>query len=121
VDHPYTSGHRITGARKLYFCIVQKNAALIGLVETVEEVHQRGLAGAILPEQRVDFAGLHDKRNFVVRDNGAKSLRHPLQFKLHCLVLLWFLALSIVRKAGGAPDAGPGPLRYFTSERRAAV
>jgi len=45
------------------------------LVEPVQHVHQRGLAGPVLAEQGVDTPALHREINVVVRDDPGESLR----------------------------------------------
>ena len=46
------------GPVKVHRLAVDQDLALVGLVEPVEDVHQGGLAGAVLAEQRVDLARL---------------------------------------------------------------
>ena len=38
-------------------CAVDQYSATIGLVEPIKYIHQCRFAGAVFPEQRVDFAG----------------------------------------------------------------
>ena len=47
---------------------VEQDLALVGLREPVEDVHQRRLAGAVLAEQRVDFAAAEVEIDVVVGD-----------------------------------------------------
>ena len=66
---------------------VDADLALVGRVEPVEDAHQRRLAGAVLPEQRVDLAGLQVEVDRVVRDDRPEALRDPAQLEgvLPCL------------------------------------
>ena len=52
---------------------VEQDLALVGLGEPVEDVHQRGLAGAVLAQQRVDLAGPHVEVDAVVGDDARDS------------------------------------------------
>ena len=49
---------------------VDADLALVGLVEAVEDVHQRRLAGAVLAEQRVHLAAPEVEVDAVVRDDA---------------------------------------------------
>ena len=58
VDHADAGGDgvgRRPGAQRL---AVEQDLALVGPVQPEEDVHQRGLAGAVLAEQGVDLSGL---------------------------------------------------------------
>jgi len=54
---------------------VEEDGPLGRLVEPVQHVHQRGLAGPVLAEQGVDTPALHREINVVVRDDPGESLR----------------------------------------------
>ena len=56
VDHADAGGHRVAGPGERHGRVVDEDLALVGVVQPVEDVHQRGLAGAVLAEQRVDLA-----------------------------------------------------------------
>jgi hypothetical protein len=51
------------------------------LKEAVEDVHQRGLASAVLAEQGVDLPRLDSKVDVVVRDQITEALRDTAQFE----------------------------------------
>ena len=51
--------------------------ALVGVVEPVEDVHQRRLAGAVLAEQRVHLALAEIEADVVVGDDAGEALRDP--------------------------------------------
>ena len=47
-----------SGPRIATRCAVDADLALVRRIEPGGDVHQRGLAGAVLAEQRVDLAGI---------------------------------------------------------------
>jgi hypothetical protein len=53
---------------------VDADGALVGPVQPVEDVHQRGLAGAVLAADGVDLARLHDEVDAVVGDDAREPL-----------------------------------------------
>ena len=53
------------------------NLALVRLVQAVDDVHQGALAGAVLAQQRVDFALLQGEIHVVVRQDAGESLGDP--------------------------------------------
>ena len=56
---------------------VEQDLARVGLVEPVEDVHQRRLAGAVLAEQRVHLALRQLEVDVVVGDDARERLRDP--------------------------------------------
>src|SRR5262245_39292378 len=54
--HANATGHSVSGAGKLHRGAVHDNISLIWSGEAIEDVHQRGLAGAVFPQQRVNLA-----------------------------------------------------------------
>ena len=56
VDHADAGADRIARAAELDRLAVDQDLALVGPVEAGEDVHQRGLAGAVLAEQAEDLA-----------------------------------------------------------------
>src|SRR5205814_2785684 len=60
---------------------VQPDLAGVRAVEPVQDVHQRRLARAVLPEQRVHFAAPHVERDVVVGDDAWKLLADPLHLE----------------------------------------
>ena len=85
VHHADAGGHRVAGAGEVLDDVVEQDLALVGLVQPVEHVHQRRLAGAVLTEQGVDLAGLHGEVDVVVRDQRAEPLGDATKFKLHAV------------------------------------
>ena len=53
------------------------DAARVRAHETCEDVHERGLSGAVLAEERVDLTGLQLEVDPVVRADAGKLLDDP--------------------------------------------
>ena len=73
VHHADAGAHRVAGAVEVLHDVVEEDLALVGLVEPVEHVHERRLARAVLAEQAVDLAGLHDEIDVVVGDESCRT------------------------------------------------
>src|SRR5919199_534355 len=108
VDHPYAPIHGVSGVVDLDLLAVYGNGARVRLVEAVEDLHQRGLARAVLAEQSKDLAAMERDRDVVVgshrpeglgdaphledgrsglRPGGSSAglpLRHRLEFPCYC-------------------------------------
>ncbi len=83
VHHADSGAHRVAGAVEVLHVVVEQDDALVGRVQPVQDVHQRGLACAVLAEQAVDLARLDHEIDVVVRDEAAEPLRDPAEFELH--------------------------------------
>ncbi len=83
VHHADAGVHRVAGAGEGLHLVVEQDLALVGLVQAVEDVHQRGLARTVLAEQGVDLAGLHDEVDVVVGDQGAEALGDATKLEFH--------------------------------------
>ena len=57
-----------------------RDGAGIGLVDAEQDVHQRGLAGAVLAEQAEDLAGAEHEVDVVIGAHAAKALRDAAHF-----------------------------------------
>ena len=57
VDHADAAGDGVRGTGQVDLLAVEQDLALVGRGEAVEDVHEGGLAGAVLAEQGVDLAG----------------------------------------------------------------
>jgi len=53
---------------------VEDDLSLIRLIQTVQDAHQRRLAGAVLSEEAVDFALADAQINAITRHNAGKAL-----------------------------------------------
>ena len=91
VHHADASGHCVAGAGEVLRLVIEQDLALVGLIEAVEHVHERGLAGAVFTEQRVHFARFHDEVDVVIRGEGAKALRDAAEFEFHCTRLTQYV------------------------------
>ena len=80
---PMPAAHGVAGTGEVLDLVVEQDLALVGLVEAVEHVHQRGLAGAVLAEQAVDLAGLDREVDVVVGDQVTEALGDAAEFELH--------------------------------------
>ena len=81
VHHADAGGHGVARAAEGDGFVVDEDLALGGLVESVQDVHQRGLAGAVLAEQTVNLPGFNNHVNVVVGYQGAEAFGDPLEFK----------------------------------------
>ena len=81
VHHADAGGHGVAGSAEGDRFVVDQDLALGGLVQPVEDVHQRGLASAVLAEQTVNLPGLNNHVNVVVGYQGAEAFGDPLEFK----------------------------------------
>ena len=88
-----------------------QDLALVGVVEAVDDVHQRRLAGAVLAEQRVHLALAQVEVDAVVRDDAGEALRDPAKLEngplVHSAAILW------PARAGGPSEKR----RYFDRSR----
>ena len=78
---PIPSVDRVRRRVDLDRLAVDQDLALVGLVQAVQDRHQRRLAGAVLAEQRVDLAGDHVEVDSVVGDDRAELLRDAPQLE----------------------------------------
>ena len=62
---------------------VHQDLALVRVVEPVQDVHQGGLARAVLAEQAVDLTRLDDQIDPVVGDQRSEPLGDSAQFQTH--------------------------------------
>ena len=60
---------------------VDQDLALVRVVEAVEDVHQRRLAGAVLAEERVHLALAQVEVDVVVRNDAGEALRDPTKLE----------------------------------------
>ena len=74
VDHPDAGRDRVARRAQVGVLPADPDATLIGTVQTCEHVHQRALAGAVLPEERVDLALAHVEIDVVVCEDAGERL-----------------------------------------------
>jgi hypothetical protein len=85
------------GTREVHGLAVELDHARVPAVHAAHDLDQRGLARAVLADQGVDAAGLHDQGARAERDHGPEGLGDPLQAQRRCGVL----HVSPSRCAGG--------------------
>ena len=83
VHHADAGLDRAAGRAEVLRLAVQQDLALVRLGQPVQDVHQGGLARAVLAEQRVDLARFHGQVDVIVGHEAAEALRDPLQLQLH--------------------------------------
>ena len=81
MDHADPGFDRVLGGRELGALALEQDLARVGLVQAVEDVHQRRLAGAVLAEQRVHFAARQLEVDVVVGDDARELLHDPAQLE----------------------------------------
>ena len=83
VHHADAQGHRVGGALDPHLFAAVEDLAVRGLVETHEDVHERGLASAVLAQQGVDLSLVNHEVHVPVGVLGTEALAdvlHPQQF-----------------------------------------
>ncbi|CRH72583.1 Uncharacterised protein [Chlamydia trachomatis] len=83
VHHADPGGDRVAGPLEDDGRPVDEDLPLVGLVESVEDVHERRFSGAVLSEEGVNPSFLDGEVNVVVRDQGPEALRNPPEFQFH--------------------------------------
>ena len=79
VHHADAGGDGLLGAAGDLGPAVDGDLALVGLQQPVEDVHQGGLAGAVLPQQAVDLTGDDVQVDVVVGDQRPEALGDAAQ------------------------------------------
>ena len=85
VDHADPAGDRVRGTGQVDLGAIEQDRALVGRGQPVEDVHQGGLAGAVLAEQRVDLARPDVEIDVVVGDDARIPLRDAAHLERGCL------------------------------------
>ena len=63
---------------------VDQYLSLVGLVQPVKDVHECGLAGAVFPEQGMDFAGPEVEVHVIIGKGFSKPLADSPEFDVAC-------------------------------------
>ena len=79
--HADTQLARRIGTGNLNLFAFPKHPPCIGLLDAVDKFHERRFAGAVLAQQRVNFAGHDFQADIVVRDHAGIGLGDPDQFE----------------------------------------
>ena len=69
------------GRHALDLAAVELDGALVGRVQARDQIEQRGLAGAVRADQRVDFTGADLEAGVVDGADAAKALRDAVDFQ----------------------------------------
>ena len=83
VHHADAGAHGVAGSCERLRGAVEQDLALVGLVQAVEHVHERGLARAVLAQQAVDLACLDREVDVVVGRERAEALGDAAQLEGH--------------------------------------
>jgi len=94
MHHADAQSHSFVRFRNLIFFSVDEDLACIGLLQTEQNVHQRGLAGSIFAEKTVYRSSLQDKRNIPIRYGGTEGFCDIFQPNRHTGILLHGYAFS---------------------------
>ena len=81
VHHADPHADRLARRADVHRLAAEEDLALVGLVEPVEDVHERGLPRAVLPEQGVHLTATQVEVDAVVRDERAEALGDALQLE----------------------------------------
>ena len=73
-DHPDALGDRVGGGRERDLGAVDADRPVVGLLHAVQDLHQGGLAGAVLPDQGVDRPAADGDVDVVVGDDTGEPL-----------------------------------------------
>ena len=83
VDHADAGADRVAGAAELDRLAVDEDLALVRPVEAGEDVHQGGLAGAVLAEQAEDLAGPDLQVHVGIGNDAAEPLGDAPELDVH--------------------------------------
>ena len=81
VHHPDAGVDRLPRRPELDLAALDVDLALVRVVEAVDDVHQRRLAGAVLAEQRVHLALEQVELDLVVREDAREALRDAAELE----------------------------------------
>ena len=89
VHHADPEVDRVARRADLDLVAAQKDLALVGRVEPVEDVHERRLAGSVLAQEGVHLAGRQLEVDLVVRDDSREPLGDAAELEEWLLVGHW--------------------------------
>jgi hypothetical protein len=79
VHHADAGGDRVARVGEADRSAVDLDGPLVRPLHAVQDLHQRRLAGAVLPHDRVHLAGAHGEVDVAVGDHAGEPLRDPLE------------------------------------------
>jgi hypothetical protein len=80
VDHPDARRDRVPGGTEGHGCPVDADLALVGTLHAVQDLHERGLARAVLADDGMHVALPHGKGDVAVGHDAGESFCDPLEF-----------------------------------------
>lgn len=83
VCHTDTCGYHVSWAFENNGLTIDGDLPLVGLIQTVKNVHQSGFARAILTQEYVGVPFFDIEVDVIVCDEEAEALRGPPGFQLH--------------------------------------
>ena len=81
VDHADAKFHRLPWAVQRDRTAPVADGALVWEINAGENVHQRGFACAVLPQQRVDLTGVQGQVHVFIGDDAGKALGDAAHFQ----------------------------------------
>ena len=79
VNHPDASGDGVLWRAEANLGAAHADGPLVGTLHPVEDLHERRLARAVLPDDGVDLARHHPESDAVVGHDSGKALCDPLE------------------------------------------
>ncbi len=83
VHHADAGRDGVGGTPEVHGLAVEEDLALVGPVQPEQDVHERRLAGAVLPEQGVDLSALDGEVHVLVGDDAREPLGDAAQLDPH--------------------------------------
>ena len=106
VHHADAGRDRLARTADAHRLAVDADLAGVGLVEAVDDVHQRRLAGAVLADDAVDDAARDDEIDVRLACTAPKRLSMPISSMAGTA-----LAASVVTRFPGVPFSAPSSWR----------
>ena len=78
-DHPDAGLDRIGGALEDELLAVDRDGALVGLLDPIEDLHERRLAGAVLTDEGMHRASPHGELDVLVGHHPREAFGDPVQ------------------------------------------
>ena len=107
VHHPDAERKRLARGIDVAALAVDGDFALVRHVQAGQDIHQRGLAGAVFTQQGVDLAGLQVEVNVIVGEHRAETFHDAGHFDDgHGAILARSLAFADAEQTPGNRGAG---------------
>ena len=109
VDHADPGGDGVLRRPEVHLLAVHPDRALVGTLHPVEDLHQGGLAGPVLPDDGVNLRRADLDVDVVVRQHARETLGDPLEPDGRSRLRGHLSHLSPSRGRDGPEDGTPGP------------